>query len=687
MTTSEFSFFDRDLSWLSFNERVLMEAEKETVPLLERLNFLSIFSSNLDEFYRVRMPALVALHKLYQKQKVGKGLADRHADVVSNAKETIYNHQNRFGKALDQIIPELQKNGIVLLYGNAIPPQIIPPVTHYFYTQVLAFLQPINLTNKANFFPENNKLYLAITGKGQQGTDELIILNIPTEHLSRFFNVEWEGKNYIIFLDDIIKAHLSIIPDIHADGCYTFKVTRDAELNLNEEYGEDIAAKIEKQIEKRDYGLATRFLHEPGIPEKVLLEMISKLSLSEAVIMQGGRYHNLKDLSAISVTLPQHKYSKWPSVQHPDVISSSLLDLAAKQDLLLHTPYHSYDAVLRFFNEAAIRADVAHIYLTMYRVASDSRIVNALLSAAHNGKKVTVLIELKARFDEANNLKWAKKLKKAGVQVLYTQEELKVHAKIALVKRKEGAETKYIGLLATGNLNESTARFYTDHILMTGHQGILQEVENLFASFEVKEKHHKQVFKHLLVAQYNLQDRFLELIEREIAYARQGLSAGIIIKLNNLEERVLISKLYEASNAGVKVQLLVRSICCLMPGVIGMSENITIHRIVDRYLEHGRVYAFHNNGASEVFLGSADWMNRNIYRRIEVCFPLYEEKLKNEVLDLLDIQLRDTAQAVGIDSQMRNVPIASDESAIRSQQVIYNKLAGQQKTFEPGYSA
>jgi polyphosphate kinase len=541
---------------------------------------------------------------------------------------------------------------------------------------VLAFLQPYYLiSGETSFFPQNNQLYLAVTGKGRDGEQEVVVVNIPTEHLSRFYNVTFDGGQHIVFLDDIIKAHLHVLPGIEVDGSYSFKVTRDAELNLDDEYEGDMAEKIERQIAKRDEGLATRFLHEPMLPAAARQILLQKLTLSESVMVEGGRYHNLKDLSTLPVSLPKLKYERWPAVYYPSSDNQPLLLQLEKDDILIHTPYHAYDAILRFFNEAAFDADVEHIFLTMYRVASDSRIVNALLAAAHNGKKVTVLIELKARFDEANNIKWAKRLKKAGVKVLYSPTNLKVHAKIALLKRKREGALPYAGLLATGNLNEKTARFYTDHILMTTHQDMLAEVEQLFLSFEQKQKEREKIaFTHLLVAQHNLQQRFLELIDREIFHARTGYPARITIKLNNLEERVLIEKLYAASNAGVQVELLVRGICCLVPGVAGMSANISIRRIVDRYLEHGRVYIFHNQGNNDVFLGSADWMNRNIYSRIEVCFPVYNEKLKKELLEIIGMQLKDNVQAVTINEQLQNIPIRNSDEAYRSQQEIYRML-------------
>jgi len=357
--------------------------------------------------------------------------------------------------------------------------------------------------------------------------------------------------------------------------------------------------------------------------------------------------------------------------------NTSLFDVLLERGLMVHAPYQSYDTILRFFNEAAINPEVEEIYTTMYRVAHDSKIAFALISAAKNGKKVTVLVELKARFDEANNIRWAKKMKSAGVKIVHSVNALKVHAKLALVKRKH-ATCPYLGLLATGNLNEGTARFYTDHILLTAHQPMLTEAETLFRFLSKKKKPDSSdiiAFQHLLVAQFNLQTKFLQLIDREILHAKSGLAAGIIIKLNNLEEEALVNKLYEASNAGITVRLIVRSVCRIVPGVKGQSENITVKRIVDRYLEHGRVFIFHNNGQPEVYMGSADWMNRNIYRRIEVCFPIYSETLKAKMTEIIELQWQDTEQAVLIDSELNNVSLKGTGKGIRSQEAIYNLLS------------
>lgn len=489
-----------------------------------------------------------------------------------------------------------------------------------------------------------------------------------------FFKANVNDHSYIVFLDDIIRYNLhKLFKDAEITGCYAFKITRDAELDLKDEYPGDLSEQIEQQLLHRDQGIATRFLHQPGVPLRVLHTIGRIWNIADASFVAGGMYHNLKDLSSLPVNLPGLKYNKWPVVPNAIERDEELFDQMERSDILINTPYQSYDAILRFFNEAALDASVAEIYVTLYRVARDSRIVHALINAALSGKKVTVMVELKARFDEANNIKWAKRMKTAGVNIVYSITALKVHAKVALVKRISNGRTKYYGLLSTGNFNENTAAFYTDHILMTANGALLREVELLFIFLAKRQKPQTedgQMFTKLLVAGFNLQQRFLDMIDREISNAQAGLPASITIKLNNLEEQVLIAKLYEASRAGVKISLIVRSICCLIPGLPGMSENITIKRIVDRYLEHGRVFIFHNNGNPEVYMGSADWMNRNIYRRIEVCFPVYSERLKADVMDMVNLQLHDNVKAVMLNGQMENVPVSIDGPPVQSQQAI-----------------
>lgn len=670
-------FFDRDLSWLTFNGRVLDEASKADVPLLEKIKFLSIYSSNLDEFYRVRMPVLLALAKLSKKENNNIKIED---DLLDKANQFIQNQQQQYGNTLRELIkPQLQENHINFVYGEDIPKALENEASSYFVSQVLAFLQPVNLVKaKSSFFPKNNELYFLIT-LNQQDEEQIIILNIPSNNLPRFYKINQGEETFVLFLDDIIRNNFDILfKDAKITGCFSFKITRTAEIDLKDEYAGDLAKQIEKQLTKRDFGLATRFLYQPGVPDEVMNLLQDKLNLQNANLVAGGRYHNLKDLASFPVKVDKLSSQSWAKINYPPLVKGkSLHDQILEKDMLINPPYQSYDSVLRFFNEAATEPAVEEIYVTLYRVASDSKIVNALISAAKNGKKVFVLVELKARFDEANNIKWANKMKDAGVDIIYSVTALKVHAKIALVKRKVGLRNVYTGLFSTGNFNETTANFYTDHVLMTAHQEMLREMELLFIFLakRVKPTNADLIkFNFLLVAQFNLQTRFIALIDREIENARSGKPASIIIKLNNLEEKVLVGKLYEASAAGVKIELIVRGICRLIAGVKGMSENISVRRIVDRYLEHGRIFVFNNAGDQEIYMGSADWMNRNIYRRIEVCFPILAANLKEEIKVFLQLQLADNVQAVTLDEQMNNIPIVTKDEPLQSQYRIYQLL-------------
>jgi len=659
----QYSFFNRDMSWLTFNYRVLEEAARERTPLLEKISFLSIFCSNLDEFYRVRIPAVAALQKIRSTKDAY--VSAEGVKLLTQISSRIDNQLEHFGQLLKgQILPALTANGIRFIYSEPIPPAIQAATTNYFFTQVLGFLQPVHLYRENdNFFPENDKLYflVVINDDTRSNAEQIVLLNIPSDSLPRFYETTAADARYILFIDDIIRENMSFVfPGATISGIYSFKISRDAELDLEDEFEGDIAEKIEKKLAKRDAGLATRFLHEPGIPLRSLEMLVRQLRLDRASLVSGGRYHNMRDLSGFPVKDKTLSYIPWPALRQKENRHHSILKAVMEKDMLLHVPYEIYDPVLRFFNEAAIDPAVQEIYLTMYRVAKDSRIVHALISASRNGKKVTVFVELKARFDEANNLRWAHKMKEAGVKIIYSIPTLKVHAKIGLVKKVVDGRVHYAGLLATGNLNENTARFYTDHILLTGQHDLMRELELLFIFLSKRKdprKTEKIAFQHLLVAQFNLLERFTALIDREIANAHEGKTALITIKMNNLEEEVLISKLYEASQAGVRIRLLVRGICCCIPGIKGMSENISIKRIVDRYLEHGRVFIFHNDGHEEIFLGSSDWMNRNIYRRIEVCFPVYEQALKDEISAIIRLQLADTLAAVEMSEGSENVAV------------------------------
>ena len=678
----EFTFINRDLSWLSFNHRVLLEAADASVPLYSRIQFLSIFSSNLDEFFRVRMPSIYAFTSINSKKT---GLRDEYPENLAHTViEYLQGQLEDFGRIFTrQILPSLEDNNIHLYYGDSIRAEHKETLMDYFLSRVLSFLQPVILKkeNQGNVFLENNYLYFIvdIEDANNPGTHQYALLNIPSDQLPRFSELpKIEDKHYLLFLDDVIRENLAeIFPGYKIHGAYSVKLTRDAELNIEDEFTGDIAEKIERQLGKRDIGSATRFLFEGSMPQEIRNFLKQYFEIRDEEMVEGGRYHNLKDMGSLpNPTGKNLTYDPWPSVTHPRFNTHrSIFKTIAENELLLHLPYHSYNYILRFFNEAAIDPQVKEIYVALYRVAANSHIVNALMSAAKNGKKVTVFVELKARFDEANNLKWSKKMKAAGVKIINSIPGLKVHAKIALIKRFEEGRMNNYSLLATGNFNETTGRFYTDHVFFTSKKEFSDELQQLFIYLQSRlqpEQFGKISFKYLLVSQFNMIKRFRKMIDREIENANQGLPAHIIIKVNNLQEREMVEKLYEASRAGVKIELIVRSICCVAPGIEGQSENITIRRIVDRYLEHARIFIFHNNDNPEFYMGSADWMSRNLYSRIEVIFPIHDEKLKKEINDIIKLQLSDTKKAVLFRADLSNEKILTvGDKANAAQEAIY----------------
>ncbi|WP_134088054.1 polyphosphate kinase 1 [Olivibacter sp. XZL3] len=656
----------RDLSWLSFNGRVLEEAAKEDVPLLERLKFLAIYSSNLDEFYRVRIPVLMALKQLKKQDAVPNKLIKK--GLLKKTKKIIESQQAYFGTILkDAIIPALNNQNIRLIYNEAIPEIIKEETNRFFFDTIAAFIE-IHYPERTDFFPKNNQLYLAAGFADHDNT--LALVNIPSDEVPRFFRVTVEDIDYIVLIDDIIRAHLPYIFTNTPTCIFSFKVTRDAELDLQDEFSGDLANEIEKLLNLRDYGMATRLLYQPGVPKLVLNRLIACLQLEHANHIEGGVYHNLRDFFSFPIKNPQLEYTKLP-VKEICYRQRNLFEEIKQRDLLLHTPYNSYNTILRFFNEAVLNPAVEEIYITLYRVATNSQIVHALISAAKNGKKVTVFVELKARFDEANNIKWAKRMESAGVKIIYSDPKLKVHAKVSLIKLRSENEHSLLALLSTGNFNENTAKTYTDHSLLTASPAITKETAQLFdylSGPNFGKECPSLLFHHLLVARFNLHAVFIDRIDNEIRQALNGEAAGIILKVNNLEEETLIYKLYEASQAGVKIDLIVRGICRIRPGLPGVSENIRVLRIVDRYLEHGRIFIFHNGGNEQLFLGSADWMDRNIYRRIEVCFPIYDELLKDQIKDIIALQLEDNTAAVQLDQDGNNIALAGE--TIRSQEKI-----------------
>ena len=675
--------FNRDISWLGFNFRVLQEAADENVPLYERIKFLSIFSSNLDEFFRVRYPSVFAFSKLNPKTQV-KASVGFNDDIPEKMQNEINRQLKFFGLILvEQLIPALKSNGINFYYKSQIRGEHLSEIRDLFLSNVLSFIQPLLLEGnfEQRFIPENNRLYFVVTLKSSDHvTIRNAVINIPSNKLPRFFVLSpLNDEEYVIFIDDIIRENMvCLFPGSEILGVYSIKFNRDAELNLDEEYSDDLLNKIEKQLKKREFGPPSRFLFEDGMPRNVQLFLASVFDLQFEEMFAGGRYHNLSDLSSFPSF---NKNLKYPKRKALNIVGGmhcgDIFNVLAKQDLLLHLPYHSYNPVLSFFNQAAIDVEVTEIYITLYRVAADSHIVNALIGAAKNGKKITVFIELKARFDEANNIRWSREMKEAGIKMIYSLPHIKVHSKIALVKKGSGKEALNYAILSTGNFNEITAQFYTDHLLMTTDLSIIEELTQLFKYLQADKKENekpKPKFEKLLVSQFNMTEKFERLVETEIKKALLGGEALVRIKINNLEEPGMISLLYRASQAGVKINLCVRGICCLMPGVMGMSENITIRRLVDQYLEHSRLFIFGKDDSAKVIMGSADWMTRNLYHRIEVCVAIKNVTLKKELVDYFEIQWSDTAKSVELTSALESKPHEPTENAVNAQQSIYTYL-------------
>ena len=673
--------YNRDLSWLGFNNRILEEACDSNVPLYERLKFLAIFSSNLDEFFRVRYPAVIALSKLDKKTRKKEVLLNEE-DIADKIQLNINDSLNSFGKILiKDLIPALKENNIYFYYNEQLLPQHFGEVKELFLSTVLSFIQPIFLgpDTAFNFMPENNELYFIVTIKDAvKDIVNHVAINIPSKKLQRFYVLSpIEDKQYVVFIDDIIRENMGMLfPGQQLQSIYSVKFNRDAELELDEDYSTNLLDKIEKQLSKRDIGEASRFLHEKGMPANLQFFLSSMFKVSVADIFEGGRYHNLSDLLSFPSFDPALHYKKVKRILYPpSTANGDIFNTMAQKDVLLHLPYHSYTPVLSFFNQAAVDADVTEIYITLYRVAAESHIVNALISAAKNGKKVTAFIELKARFDEANNIKWSRVMKKAGVKLIYSDPNIKVHSKTGLVKKRVQNRSMSYAVLSTGNFNESTASYYTDHVLMTVDENVCKELDQLFHFLQRKHaaiEKNKISFKELFVSQFNLLNNFEQLINAEIKKAKNGFPALIRIKVNNLEEPYFINLLYKASEAGVKINLIIRSICCLIPGVQSISENITVRRIVDKYLEHTRLFIFGQDEDAVIAMGSSDLMTRNLRRRIEVCIQVKDKNSRQQLIDYFGMQWADNTKATQLTDTMEQQKIISEGVQHNAQNDIYN---------------
>lgn len=675
-----------------------MEARAESLPLYERIKFLAIYSSNLDEFYRVRVASIRSLLKVKKKSIKEMGLDPQ--TILDQINSEVERQQEEFGMIFrEKILPELHSHGIHLLRDMPDHPQHREYIDHLFREEILPYLHPELLAkNKILHFLRDKALYLVIkmrrrTDKGEEDANfvkrkrpKYALVQIPTHYFPRFVRLPspQDKEHYVMFLDDIIRFHLDILfPGYLVEGAFSVKLSRDADLLIEDEFRGDLVNRIQRSLNKRQVGAPARFLYDKSLPKSAIKYLRDTFNLGKKDLVAGGRYHNFFDFFSFPNPLsPALEGSSLPPLKPRALMEGvSIFEEIAKEDIILHFPYHSYDPVLRFFNEAAIDPAVTEIRTTQYRVASDSAIVNALISAARNSKKVTVFVEIKARFDEASNLKSAEGMKAAGVEVIYSMPDIKVHAKVAQVIRQEGESAQRYAFLSTGNFNEKTARIYADHGFFTHDPTLTQELDILFDRLKANQiapagQEEPGIFHHLLVARFNLRSQLNAMIQQEIEQAKAGQPAYLIVKINNLEDQQMINKLYEASQAGVVIDLIIRGICCLVPGVQGVSENIRITRIVGTFLEHARVYLFYQNGNHAMYLGSADWMDRNLNRRIEVVFPVKHPDHKAEIMEILRLQLEDNTQGVTIDTQLNNVPktAPAEGGPVNAQMDTYKKL-------------
>lgn len=680
-------FNNRELSWLSFNHRVLQEAKDRSVPLYEKLKFLAIYSSNLDEYFRVRVASLRSLLTL--KEKSREGLPFQPRILLKKIKDVVQLQQEEFGRIYkEEIIQGLNEQNIVLVDEKNISENQRNFISTYFLDQVLPYVQPTLLDkNRISTFLHNRAIYLAVklkskkkpkpTGRSRPERFKYAIAEIPTEKLGRLVTLPSDdGKHFVMFLDDVLRINLpTLFPGYQIDCTYSVKLTRDAELYIDDEFSGDLLLKIKKGLSKRKTGVPSRFLYDKEMPDDFLKFLRQSLKLNNDDLIPGGRYHNFHDFFSFpKFSKPHLEYAPMPphTCKELDRVIS-IFDIITQKDIMLSFPYQSYGYVLKFLEAAAEDVSVKSIKITLYRIADDSLVIRSLIRAAENGKDVTAFVEVKARFDEETNFASADAMQKAGVKVYFSFPGLKVHSKLCLVERTEKSKSRFYCYLATGNFNEKTARIYADYGLLTANQDFGKEIKKVFNFLERKSE--KEKFNHLLVAPFNLRKTLLQLIDDEIKNASEGKMAEIILKLNSLEDKKMIKKLYEASQAGVKIKLIIRGICCLLPGVKGLSENIEAISIVDRFLEHSRIYIFHNNGDKKYFLASSDWMKRNLSRRVEVAFPVYDKAIQKQLQKMIDLQWNDNQKARIIDRNQSNVyRMTALDDKIRSQYEIYEMM-------------
>ena len=651
-------YFNRDLSWLSFNERVLQEAEDKGNTLNERLNFLAIFSSNLDEFYRVRVSKLREFRKLQKDSSIQ--FKEKPKRIIKLIQAKVDKLQKRFGHIYrDKLLKELNLEGVALIEAVDFNEEERAFSKSVFLSDIRPHIKIHDLTKEANFdFIKDKSLYFFANTK-----DKALLILIPTGVCSRFIEFpKKDGRQHIAFIDEIIRDNIQyLLSDYKTKNLYSIKITRDGELYYEEEDGELINL-IKKSLKDRDHGMPTRILYDSKMPKQCLKRLRTVLGLKKTDLMPGGRYHNFSDFFQFPDIEQRINGATNDQLSHPVLGKvDRVMDCIAKEDQLLCFPYQTYDPVIRFLEEASERDDVNAIFITLYRVSKTSLVAHNLLKCLANNKKVTVFIEAKARFDEENNIDWGEKLQQMGANVLYSMPDLKVHSKILLIKTAH----KNFAYIGTGNFNEKSAKIYSDFALLTSKQSITEDLEEVF-KFLIDTTYQPSP-KTIWMSPFSTRNQLYQRIDNEIKSTQEGGNGFLFFKMNSLEDKGVIDKLYEASKAGVRVQLLVRGICCLKAGVEGLSENIKIISIVGKYLEHARVYVFGNNGANDMFIGSADCMERNLDRRVEVLVPVQDHQLKEVIQTCINLQWDDNTKGRIIDENQINAYQKDGKSKINSQ--------------------
>ena len=672
-------YLERDFSWMYFNRRILQEATRPHVPLLERMSFLGIYSNNLDEFFRVRMASQSRIAECMDKTASRE--REHARKIIKQIGKLNARYVKEYSDAVHQVISELNKENICLLSDTDLTPEQLSFIQTYYKEQLSGSIVPIWFSAVKLLDCENDEnIYLAVKVSRQhpKASSDYAFLELPVSVCGRFVRLpDQDGKSYLMYLDDVIRCSLPLVfeglgyTDFEA---YAFKFTRDAEMEIDNDLRTSMLQKISKGVKSRRRGEPLRFLYDSEMPKDLLKRLLKKLDLDSLdTVLESGRYQNHKDLMRFPDCGRKNlKYPVWPSILKKELDGpDSILHKIQEKDRFIHVPFHHFDSFIRVLQEAAVSKQVASIKITLYRLAKESKVVKALIGAACNGKKVTVVIELLARFDEASNIDWSKKMQDAGIKVIFGVEGLKVHSKITYIGMKTGRD---IACISTGNFHEGNARMYTDCMLMTAFSHLVKEVNTVFDFIE--RPYSPVKFKDLLVSPNDMKKKFLTLIDNEIKNKKNGKPAYIQIKVNHITDPDIVNKLYEASQAGVDVDLVVRGNCSLVTGIPGVSSHIRIHGIIDRYLEHSRIFIFAAGGEEKVFIGSADWMPRNLDHRIEVIAPIYDPAIKGEMKRIVEYGLKDTLQGRIVDGKGGNEFWTSDEvTPFRSQEALYNYYA------------